>query len=262
MQFINLETIKISVKNGSTKEIEKLTINNPPVNSLSIQVLKEINEAIDILTNKNCPLVIITGNGEKSFVAGANIAEMKNFNKDEAYSFSKIGNDLFQKLELSPIISIAALNGFTLGGGFELALATDIRLASEKAILGLPEVTLGLIPGFGGTQKLSRLIGEGRAKYYTLSGKTITAKEAESMGIVQKVCTPESLLNECIDLAKVILSNGPIAIQTAKNLVHNSLSSSLAKGIDNEINQFANLFTLEQTQEGLSAFLEKRSANF
>ena len=262
MQFIKLETIQVELKNGNTKEIDKLIISNLPVNALSNDVLTDLDKALDVLINKKSPLVIITGDGEKAFVAGANIAEMNDFNQKQAELLSTKGNTIFKKLESMDTISIACLNGFTLGGGLELALSTDIRIASEKAILGLPEVTLALVPGFGGTQRLSRLIGESRAKYYTLTGKTMNAQEAMLAGIVQTVCSADVLLNTCIDLAKTILSNGPTAVQIAKKLVHNSLDTSLDNGIQSEITNFSNLFNLAETKEGLTAFLEKRPAKF
>lgn len=212
-------------------------------------------------SDANMRLFILTGSG-KSFVAGADIARMKNFKAEEAYVFSNLGQSVFRKIEHSPLISIAGINGFALGGGLELALACDMRVLSEKAKVGLPEVSLGLIPGFGGTQRLGRLVGKGKAMEVVLSGEMYSAEDAYQMGIANALVSPEALMETCEKYAASILKRGPIATREAKNVINRGLDLSMEEGLYQEKVSFVALFQKEEAKEGLSAFLEKRAPNF
>lgn len=240
-----------------------VTIKRPEaLNSLNEEVLRELYDLIPNLeANPEVRGFILTGEG-KAFVAGADIAKMKEFQVKEGTSFGEFGQSVFRKIELSPLISIAAINGFCLGGGLELAMGCDIRYVSTVAKLGLPEVTLGLIPGFGGSQRLPRLIGVGRALEIILSGDMITAEEAFRLGLANKVLEPEVLLSEAEKTLVTILSRGPHAIRDAKQAVRQGIETNLDKGLEWEKQLFGGRFADPETQEGLSAFLEKRKPNF
>ena len=207
-------------------------------------------------------VVIITGSGEKSFVAGADIAEMKSLNIHEGRNMTRLGQCVFQEIENLSRPVIAAVNGYALGGGCELAMACDIRIASEKAKFGQPEVGLGIIPGYGGTQRLPRLIGKGRAKYYIFTTDMITAEEAFNMGLIDKVVPHGKLYEETLKIAEKIISKGPIAVRMAKYAVNNGMNMDLASGIAYEAEAYTTSFGSEDRIEGMSAFLEKRKADF
>lgn len=239
-----------------------IKINRPEaLNALNYTVLKELEEGLESLEKTNYKCFIITGEG-KAFVAGADIAEMSAFNEAQAKEFSKLGNKIFSKIERMQLISIAALNGFALGGGLELALACDIRYASSKAKLGLPETSLGLIPGFGGSQRLARICGLGVASEYIYSGGMFTAEEALRHGVVNKVLDPDSLIPDSIRLAKEISSRGKIALSVAKRTIQKGLDLSLDEGLELEIQNFSSLFSNPESKEGMRAFLDKRKPNF
>jgi enoyl-CoA hydratase len=204
----------------------------------------------------------LTGAGEKAFVAGADIAELVKMNPLEAKSFSRKGQKVFSKIEDIPIPAIAAVNGFALGGGSEAALACDFIYASEKAIFGLPEINLGLIPGFGGTQRLSRLVGINRAKELIFTGKNIKAREALEYGIVNKVCEPDKLMEEVMKTAELIVSKGRVALRSAKEVIQNGLQTDLETGNRIENDVFGLTMISEDAKEGTGAFLEKRKAVF
>lgn len=240
-----------------------IEINRPEaLNALNEDVLGELSSCFDNLEKDETNRVaILTGQG-KAFVAGADIAKMRDFDPTKAYEFSNLGQSTFNKIDRSPIITIAAINGFALGGGMELALSCDIRIASEKAKLGLPEVSLGLIPGFGGTQRLVRLVGSGVACEVVLSGNQYSAEEAYKMRIVNKITPPEELLTESIKLANSILSRGPNAIREAKRVIKLGIEDSMEGGLYQEKTTFSSLFDSTEPKEGLSAFLEKRKPNF
>jgi len=239
-----------------------LTINRPEaLNALSSQVLQEMDEALDALKDdKEVGVVIITGSGSKAFVAGADIAQMQTMTVDEAYSFSRFGQDVFAKIEAMPQIVIAAVNGFALGGGCELAMSCDIRIAAENAKFGQPEVNLGITPGFGGTQRLARLIGKGKALELIVTADNISATDAERLGLVNAVVT--DAVEAAKAMAKKIMSKGPCAVSYAKKAVHNGLQTDLNTGNAYEASMFGLCFGNPQQKEGMTAFLEKRKPDF
>ena len=243
-------------------EIAILTISRPEsLNALNSILFKELNTYLDSITENNkIKVLVITGDG-KAFVAGADIAEMQNMTKEEAFQFSKIGQDTFLRLENLDIPVIAAVNGYALGGGCELALACDFRISNNYGKFGLPEVSLGLIPGYGGTQRLSRLSGLGNTLFLQLTGQMIDAEEALRMGIVQKVTEANELMNEALKIAKKITQHGPNSIKTLKKVVRNGYQIDLNKAYDLESTEFSKLFESDGP-EGMKAFLEKRKPNW
>lgn len=247
-----------------TKEnkISVITINRPSnLNALNSKTIQELSEAFENLEkDPEVRVIILTGSGEKSFVAGADIKEFSDFGQKEAEELARNGhNSLFNKIENLSKPVIAAVNGFALGGGLELAMACHIRYASENAKLGLPEVTLGLIPGYGGTQRLPKLVGKGIANEMIFSAKMITAQRAKEIGLVNDVFTLEELLNKTKENAATIAQNSPMAIAKAISAVN---LSDTDKGFDTEIKYFGEVFELEDKKEGVTAFLEKRKPNF
>ncbi|MDH6251349.1 enoyl-CoA hydratase [Chryseobacterium sp. H1D6B] len=239
-----------------------ITINRPEsLNALNAKTIQEISTALDELnSDSSCRVIILTGSGEKSFVAGADIKEFSDFGQEKAEELARNGqNTLFNKIENLSKPVIAAVNGFALGGGLELAMACHIRYASENARLGLPEVTLGLIPGYGGTQRLPKLVGKGLANEMIFSAKMIPAQRAKEIGLVNEVYPIEDLLTKTKELANTIANNSPMAISKA---IHAVNLSDTEKGFDTEIKYFGELFELEDKKEGVSAFIEKRKPNF
>lgn len=253
------ENIKYEVKDS----IGYVTINRPKaMNALNTEVLRELYDVFTkIDKDADVRAVILTGEG-RAFVAGADIAEMYKLNAIEGREMMIEGHKVMNLIEKIETPVIAAVNGFALGGGCELAMACDIRLASEKALFGQPEVGLGIIPGFGGTQRLSRLVGKGMAKYLILSAKNIKADEAYRIGLVQKLIAPEELMAEAEKLAKKIAGNAPIAVATAKTAINTGYDMDLKSASDFEINVFTVAFGSEDKKEGMGAFLEKRPAEF
>lgn len=240
-----------------------VTINRPKVlNALNAEVLSELDQLItNIYQDKEIDVVILTGAGEKAFVAGADISEMKDKSPQESYEFARQGQVLLQRIQELPQPTIAAINGFAFGGGCELAMACDMRIATDKAKFGQPEVALGIIPGFGGTQRLPRLIGRAKSMELILTGRTINASEALELGLVNKVVSAENLITETVSLAEAILSKGPYAIRQAKAAINKGLDVDINTGCELEGNLFALCFGNEQ-REGMTAFLEKRKPNF
>ena len=239
-----------------------ITINRPQsLNALNAKTIMELSNALDeISKDTNCRVAIITGSGEKSFVAGADIKEFSDFGTSAAEDLARNGqNILFNKIENLNKPVIAAVNGFALGGGLELAMACHIRYASDNARLGLPEVTLGLIPGYGGTQRLPKLVGEGLANELIFSAKMIPAQRAKEIGLVNDVLTLEELLPKTKELAKQIAQNSPMGITKAIEAVNQSDSST---GFETEIKAFGELFEMDDKKEGVAAFLEKRKPSF
>ncbi len=236
-----------------------ITINRPKaMNALNTLFFAEMNSMLDeIDSNKNIRVLIITGAG-KTFVAGADIAEMSNMNSELGTRFSRIGQNVFDKIEKLPFPTIAAINGYALGGGLELTLACDIRIASTKAVLGQPEVNLGLIPGYAGTQRLTRLIGVGDALYLLYTADMISADEALRLKLVQKVTEPEALMETAMKIATKISRKGNNAIKQVKNVVRKGINLDFDKGQLLEAQVFGSMFDTEETKEGMSAFLEKR----
>ncbi len=238
-----------------------LTISSPStLNALNSTIMSEMNEVIDSL-EKNTRVLIITGEG-KSFVAGADISEMQHLDQEQGYQFGKRGAALFRKIEQLQFPVIAAVNGFALGGGCELALACDIRIGSQKATFGQPEVKLGILPGFSGSVRLPRLIGQGRAKEMIYSGRGINAQEALEIGLLNSICAPEELIPRAIELAVSIAANAPKAVEFAKQSINNGGDMCLDDAIELENKLFGECFSTQDQKEGMEAFLAKRKATF
>ncbi len=248
--------LEINIEKG----IAVLAINNPPVNALSSELIAKLKLTLRELNQKaDVKVLIITGSG-KTFCAGADIKEMHAIKPEEIESFCRWGHKVFDKLEGMGKPVIAAITGFALGGGCELAIACDIRIAGESAKFGQPEVNLGLIPGFGGTQRLSRLVGVAKAKEMILTGKIIDAKEAESIGLVNRVVKDEELMTKAEEMAQVIAQKAPIAVKMAKKLINENQEITI--GLEKEMNLFAQCFATQDRLEGINAFLEKRKPKF
>lgn len=235
-----------------------LTIDRPKaLNALNSEVLNDLEQAVDSLDLDTVRCVVITGSGAKSFVAGADIGEMSNLNAEEGEAFGKKGNDIFRKIETLPIPVIAAVNGFALGGGNELAMACDIRLCSENAVFGQPEVGLGITPGFGGTQRLARLVGSGMAMQIILSAKNIKADEALRIGLVNAVYPAEELLPAAMKLAKTIAGNAPYAVRACKKAIREGQDLPMDEAIQVEEKLFGSCFATEDQKYGMAYFLDK-----
>lgn len=240
------------------------TINRPKaLNALNSDVLTDLGELVDIVNaDSEIRALVITGSGEKAFVAGADIGEMSTLTPEEGEAFGKHGNDVFRRIETLPIPTIAAINGFALGGGCELSMSCDIRIASEKAVFGQPEVNLGLVPCFGGTQRLSRLVGTGIAKEMIFTARQIKADEAKAIGLVNKVVAPEALLDEAKAMMGGIISKAPMAVRYAKVAINKGVNMDLMNGLELEKDVAALAFASEDAKEGTAAFLAKRPAVF
>jgi len=253
-----------SLKYDVTDKIGIITINRPKaLNAFNNEVLDEFNNLLDEIEKDNrIKVVIITGEGERTFCAGADLVEIKNSAKEEFLQFIENGQTLMRKIETIKKPFIAAINGFALGGGLELALACDIRIASENAKLGTPEVGVGLIPGWGATQRLPKVIGLGRAKELILTGVHITAKDAENIGLVNKVVVPEELINTAKEMAQKIAGNAPVAVQLAKSSVNVAFDVNIDNGYKYELEAEKKCFETEDLQEGIQALFEKRKPNF
>ena len=235
-----------------------LTINRPKaLNALNSQVLDELDKTLDSIDTNKIRALIITGAGEKSFVAGADIGEMSSLTKQEGEAFGKKGNDVFRKLETFPIPVIAAINGFALGGGCEISMSCDIRICSDNAIFGQPEVGLGITPGFGGTQRLARIVGPGMAKQMIYTGKNINAEEALRIKLVNAVYPQSELLNEAKKLAETIARQAPIAVRNSKKAINDGLQVDMDKAIVIEEKLFGDCFETEDQRAGMGNFLEK-----
>jgi enoyl-CoA hydratase len=243
-----------------------LTLNRPDaLNALNAELLNQLEVQIDkisILDFDQLRCLIITGAGEKAFVAGADIKEIHKLRQREALIFAEKGQKIFRKIEKLKVPTIAAVNGFALGGGLELALSCDFIYASENAKLGLPEVGLGLIPGFGGTVRLARVVGKNRAKEMILSGLPVTAAEALQMGLVNKVIPAAEVLSEAKKVAQQICSRGPRALEAAKKSLAFNCDRMIDEEMTFEAQEFSKLFQMQDVFEGTSAFIEKRKPNF
>ncbi len=248
----------------NSEGVSTLTINRrEALNSLNSAVLAELECALYGLDlDAAVKVVVITGAGEKAFVAGADIKEMSEMSAFEGHAFARVGQRVMLFIEKMKKPVIAAVNGFALGGGLELALACDFIYASEKAKLGFPEVGLGIMPGFGGTQKLARLIGPNRANELVFSGRMITAEKAHAWGIVNDLFPPEELLAKAIETAREIASKGTLGVACAKDAIANGLNMTREDGFRYEASLFGVLFATEDQREGMGAFLEKRKAGF
>jgi enoyl-CoA hydratase len=244
--------------------IATITFNRPKaLNALNSGLLSELSHALDeIAADEDIRVLLLTGAGDKAFVAGADISELATFNGLQAKHFAQSGHAIIQKLQTLPIAVIAAVNGFALGGGTEIAIACDFIYASQNAKFGQPEINLGIIPGFGGTQRLPRLIGTNMAKELVFTGKMISAEEALQIGLVNKVVAQDSLMDEVMKTAKEIASKGKASLRGAKQAVNNGMNADLATGCAIEIDAFALCFSSPDAKEGTTAFLEKRKAQF
>lgn len=257
---MNYENLLIAIEN----KIALITINRPTkLNALNKATLDELHSVFsDLETNKAVQVIILIGSGEKAFVAGADIAEFADFSAAQGTQLAAEGHQkVFDHIENMKKPVIAAVNGFALGGGLELAMACHFRVASDNAKMGLPEVTLGLIPGYGGTQRLPQLVGKGRAMEMILTATMITATEAKEYGLINHVVPQTELIEFCQGLAQKIIKNAPIALTEAITAI-NSCFDKTKNGYETEINAFGRLFGTADFKEGTTAFLEKRKANF
>lgn len=242
-----------------TGNVGILTINRPQaLNALNLDVLEALDGTLSDIDTDVVRCLVITGSGDRAFVAGADISEMSSMTKAEGESYGKKGNEVFLKIERFPIPVIAAVNGYALGGGCELSMSCDIRLAAENAVFGQPEVGLGITPGFGGTQRMPRLIGAGKAKELLFTARNIKAPEALSVGLVQAVYPADQLMDEALKLAQRIASNAPVAVRNTKKSINEGLKLSIDEGITLEAQNFGDCFETEDQKEGMGAFLEKR----
>lgn len=257
---MNFETIKFEKDNN----IAKITINRPKaLNALNRSVLTELGQCLNAVDEDNeLRCLVITGEGDKAFVAGADIKEMENLSSDEAKEFSKLGQSVFRRLEILKIPVIAAVNGFALGGGLELAMGCDFMVASDNARFGLPEVSLGLIPGFGGTVRLSRYVGHAKAREMTYTAKHYKADAALAMGLVSSVVSSDELNETVMKMAKSIASQGPVAVSHAKLAINEASDLAVDAGMEMERSQFGALFATKDKEIGINAFLNKEKANF
>lgn len=255
-----MKFIKIDVKDY----IGTITINRPEaLNAMNSELIGELQESVEqCVKNDDVGVIIITGSGEKAFVAGADIKAMQKMSSRQALEFSREGQEMTMVIENSPKPVISAINGFALGGGCEIALACDMRIASENAKFSQPEVALGIIPGWGGTQRLPRLIGKGRAIEMIACGQMIDAEEAFRIGLVNHVVSLSELMEKANTLALTILKNGPAAVGAAIKCIHKGYDEQLENALDIELNEFAELFETDEQREGTSAFVEKRKPNF
>ena len=253
------ETLILEVNEG----IAVLTINRPKaLNALNSALLVELADAVDAIEkDDSIKVLILTGEG-KSFVAGADITEMKDKTPEQARSFAGMAMAIFRKMELMEKPVIAAVNGFALGGGCEIAMACDIRIASDKAKFGQPEVGLGITPGFAGTQRLPRIVGVAKAKELIYTGRMIDSNEALQIGLVNAVTTPETLLEEAMTMAKMIAKNSQSAVRYAKTAINRGIETDIETGMLIEKDIFGLCFANDEQKEGMTAFVEKRKANF
>lgn len=241
-----------------------IKFNRPKVlNAINPEVLSELEDALKkINEDQDIKVLIITGEGDKSFVAGADIGAMENFTALNAKRFSQNGQRILSLIECLPIPVLACVNGYALGGGTEIAMACDFIYASESAKFGQPEINLGLIPGFGGTQRLPRLVGKSQALELCLTGRIISAKEAFDIGLVNKVFSPEKLWEETMNTAKIMASKGRVATMAIKSTIRNGIESDIGTGFVLESDGLALCFSANDAKEGIKAFLEKRKPDF
>ena len=256
--FISYSLQSEFIKYEEREQIALITINRPKaLNALNSKVLGELDQTLDFIDTKKIRAVIITGEGEKSFVAGADIAEMSTLTKEQGEAFSKKGNDVFRKIETFEVPVIAAINGYALGGGCELAMSCDIRICSENAIFGQPEVGLGITPGFGGTQRLARLVGMGMAKQMIYTGQNIKAEEAKRIRLVNEVFPQNELLTEAIKLANAIAKNSATAVKSSKKAINDGMQLDIDNAIALEQKIFGQCFGEDDQIELMKAFLNK-----
>lgn len=239
-----------------------MTVNRPEaMNALDVDTLRVLRDGLaEAAADEAVRVVVLTGAGEKAFVAGADIKYMSGLSADEAREWGGLGHEAAELLETMPKPTIAAINGFALGGGCELALACDLRYASARAKLGQPEINLGIIPGWGGTQRLARATSLGFAKELIFTGRTVDADEAERRGLVQAVHDP--VLDKALETARLLAAKSPVALAAAKAAINDSLQGDHARNLASEADRFGELFASEDAKEGLAAFVEKREPKF
>jgi enoyl-CoA hydratase len=253
--------MSVLLREVDDKGIATLTVNRPgALNALNAEVLQAIAQAVGELAGKS-KAIILTGAG-KAFVAGADIAAMQNLDGDEAAAFARKGHKVAEAMADFQGPVIAAINGFALGGGLELAMCCDILIASDKAVVGQPEVKLGVVPGFGGSQRLPRRVGPGIAKWLLMTGESVKADEALRLGIVDRVVAHDQLVAECRKIAEACLANGPVAVSMVKHLVDDGLDMPLDEALELEADTFGDAFRTKDQKEGMKAFLEKRKPAF
>lgn len=256
---LNYEFLLVDIEHS----VATVTIHRPPVNPLNSKVFQELNQIITELDERqDVKVIIITGNGEKAFVAGADIHEMLELDTVGMLNMNKVSREAFSKIENATKPVIAAINGVALGGGLELALACDLRIASEKAKFAFPEIGLGIIPGAGGTQRLQRIVGQGIAKELLYFGETITSEKALQLQIVNKVVPAEEVLPAAKEWAEKLAQKPQVALRMLKLAVNSGANVDLESGLTIETTCFGNAFATEDRKEGLSAFVEKRKPNF
>jgi len=240
-------------------DIGILTVNRPKaLNALNSEVVSELTSALDEIAASDIRCLIVTGAGEKAFVAGADIAEMQNLTPEEAAKFSAEGNAVMEKLEQQPMPTIAVVNGYALGGGCELALSCDIRIGADNAVFALPEVSLGILPGYGGVQRLARTVGMAKAKELAFTTNRVDAAEALRLGLLNTVVSSEELMEAALKMAGKIARNAPVGVRGAKRVANESVGMTLADATRLEVNAFADCFKTADMREAMSAFVEKR----
>jgi enoyl-CoA hydratase len=249
-----MEHLTFTIENS----IALLKINRPQVlNALNLAVLKELKHFLEVVALENeLKVLILTGEGEKAFIAGADIKEMATFTSEKMRTFCELGQNVANILETAPFVTIAAINGYALGGGLEMALACDFIYANKTALLGLPEVKLGLIPGFGGTQRLTNAIGSRAAKELMMTGKKISAEEGKALGLINKVCEPNTLIDECKEAANLIANNSLPAVLGAKNAINSRRHLNYSSAFEMERNICAGCFDTVERQKAMKSFLE------
>lgn len=254
-----MEFIQVEREDG----VATLTINRQDkLNTLNPQVIEELGQALLELQSAEVRAIIVTGAGERAFVAGADVSEMSGMSPQEARSFVETAHAAMSLLARGPVPTVAAVNGYALGGGAELALACDVRLAAGNAVFGFPEVTLGILPGMGGTQRLPRLVGDGRARELVFTGRRIGAEEARGIGMVERVVEEGAALSAAREMAATIAKNAPLAVRNAKSALGKATDVDLVSGLDYEAAQFSTLFSTQDAEEGMTAFSERRSPDF
>ncbi|MGE0764496.1 MAG: enoyl-CoA hydratase/isomerase family protein [Bdellovibrionales bacterium] len=263
MNYRHLE-FKLLSDVAPSGQVGLLTLNRPSsLNALNAEVIEDLQKWIDWAeTQEALRCVIITGAGEKAFVAGADIKEMQSYSFEQAERMSLTGQKVFQQIEDAKFVSIAAVNGFALGGGLELAMACDFMVASNTAKFGLPEVSLGLIPGYGGTQRLPRFIGKALARLIALTGDIYPAQQGYEWGLISQVVEPAELMPTCFEFAKTIASRAPLAVAMAKQAINFGFEQAQSEGLEQEADLFAKTFSTEDQSEGINAFIEKRKPVF
>lgn len=255
MEFVGFEKPEDGVAVVTIDRQDKL-------NALNRRVVEELGQMLLELQSGELRALVVTGAGERAFVAGADIEEMGSMSPQEARGFVEMAHAAMSLLARSPVPTIAAVNGYALGGGAELALACDIRVAAENAVFGFPEVTLGILPGMGGTQRLPRLVGEGRARELIFTGRRIGVKEASEIGLVEKVVEEGGALEAAKEMAAAIAGNAPLAVRNAKSAIGKAMDVDLVSGLDYEAAQFSLLFSTEDAREGMAAFTERSRPEF